>query len=96
MKNFILIFLLFIFSCQKDIRSPNIYFETFPENAQIGDPITHNISSSHKQSIPVAVGNMHYQQFVEDIYTDGLGIGTGILGGDERKDGNRQNAIQQK
>ena len=38
------------------------------------DSITHNISSSHKQSIPVAVGNMHYQQFVEDIYTDGLGI----------------------
>ena len=44
MKNFILIFLLFIFSCQKDIRSPNIYYETFPETAQIGDPITHNVS----------------------------------------------------
>ena len=44
MKNFILIFLLFIFSCQKDIRTPNIYYETFPETAQIGDPITHNVS----------------------------------------------------
>ena len=44
MKNFILIFLLSIFSCQKDIRSPNIYYETFPETAQIGDPITHNVN----------------------------------------------------
>tara|TARA_A100001515_G_scaffold57251_2_gene45182 strand:+ start:273 stop:893 length:621 start_codon:yes stop_codon:yes gene_type:complete len=38
------------------------------------DSITHNISSSHKQSIPIVVDNMEYQQFVDDIYENGLGI----------------------
>ena len=44
MKNFILIFLIFIFSCQKNIKNPKIFFKTFPETTQIGYPVFHNIT----------------------------------------------------
>ena len=44
MKCFILIFLIFIFSCQENIKDPSIFFETSPEATQIGYPVTHNIT----------------------------------------------------
>ena len=43
MKNFTSLLLLFVFACQNDVRSPNISYETFPKNTQIGYPITHNV-----------------------------------------------------
>ena len=44
MKNFILIFLIFIFSCQKNTKNPSISFKTSPESTQIGYPVFHNIT----------------------------------------------------
>ena len=38
------------------------------------DSITHNIDSGHKQSIPIVVDNTDYQQFLQDVKDQGLGI----------------------
>ena len=38
------------------------------------DSITHNIDSGHKQSIPIVVDNTDYQQFLQDVKNQGIGI----------------------
>jgi len=43
MKIYILIFLIFLSACKTDLKNPNISFETIPEKAQIGFPISHKI-----------------------------------------------------
>ena len=44
MNFYILILVLFLSACQNDDRNPNISYETFPETAEIGFPINHNVS----------------------------------------------------
>ena len=43
MKIYILIFLIFLYACNTDIKNPNISFETIPEKGQIGFPINHKV-----------------------------------------------------
>ena len=43
MKIYTLIFLIFLSACNTDLKNPNISFETIPEKAQIGFPISHKI-----------------------------------------------------
>jgi len=43
MKIYILIFLIFLSSCNTDLKNANISFETIPEKAQIGFPINHKV-----------------------------------------------------
>ena len=43
MKIYTLIFLIILSACNTDLKNPNISFETIPEKAQIGFPISHTV-----------------------------------------------------
>ena len=43
MKIYILILSIFLSACNTELRNPNISFETIPEKAQIGYPISHKV-----------------------------------------------------
>ncbi len=44
MKIYFLIFSIFLFSCNSDIKNPNISFKNIPNKAQIGYPIVHKVT----------------------------------------------------